>query len=242
MPTPDDFRALARSSPWRFRTLHFRHRTAEREVEAWLRRPGHLVVRREGHDDHVSTGVPYTRGWTSLGPGKVSQSVPVHPHDAVPQWRADGLVARRPDDLAIEWDDPIYGDYTWVAMLDPVELSHHVTVRDVHESDRAGRRTWWAHVAAAPGYEPRCGCCALLWSEVSELAEQVVGGVTVREHDPAVVYPDGYDVALDVDTGVVVVLRPRGGDHAHLWFEVDVVAVDAVDAGVGDPPQRTEPS
>ena len=43
-PGPDDFRALARSSPWRFGTLHFTHRAdGEDPVEAWLTRPGHLV-------------------------------------------------------------------------------------------------------------------------------------------------------------------------------------------------------
>jgi hypothetical protein len=232
VPTPDDFQALARSSPWRFRALHFRHRDRDRTVEAWLHRPGRLLVRHPERGDTVETGVPYSRGWVSMGEGKVSRPVPVHPHDAVPQLCPDGLVARRPDDPAIEWDDPIYGSYQWVAMLDPVELSHHVSVSEVRETERAGRPTWWAHVEAAPGYEPRCGCCALLWSEISEVDEQVVGAPTVRATDPDVTYPDGYEIGLDLETGVVVSLRPVGGDHAHLWFEVDVVAVDSAVAPV----------
>lgn len=231
MPTADDFQALARSSPWRFRALHFRHRHRdhEREVEAWLHRPDHLVVRREGRDDVVSTGAPYSSGWVSIGPGKVSQPVPVHPHDAVPERRPDGLVARRPDDLAIEWDDPIYGDYQWVAMLDPVELSHHVAVDDVVESERAGRPTWWARVAALPGYEPRCDCCALIWSEISDADRLVVSEPTEPPPDPGVAYPDDYTVGLDVETGVVVALRPSGGPSRwpRQWFEVDVLAVDS---------------
>ncbi len=123
----------------------------------------------------------------------------------------------------------MYDDYQWVAMLDPVELSHHVTVADVEAGERLGRPVWRARVWAAPGYEPRCGCCALLWSEISEVDEQVIGGPTVRAEKPDVVYPDGWHVALDVGTGVVVELRPAGpahADHADRWFEVDVLAVD----------------
>jgi hypothetical protein len=40
--TEDSFRALARSSPWRWTTLHFAHRAGFGEVEAWVKRPGRL--------------------------------------------------------------------------------------------------------------------------------------------------------------------------------------------------------
>lgn len=68
VPTADDVRALARSSPWRFRTLHWTHRSEltgdrGREVEAWLQRPGHLTV-RVGTEVGVEEGVPYG---TSVG-------------------------------------------------------------------------------------------------------------------------------------------------------------------------------
>lgn len=40
-----------------------------------------------------------------------------------PVWRSDGLVARRPDGFDVVYDDPMYENYQWVAMLDPVELA-----------------------------------------------------------------------------------------------------------------------
>ena len=54
--TVDAFQALARSSPWRWRTLHFRHRSGSEEVEAWLRRPGRLLVRTADGREHRVIG------------------------------------------------------------------------------------------------------------------------------------------------------------------------------------------
>jgi hypothetical protein len=41
------------------------------------------------------------------------------------------------------------------------------------------------------------------------------------------VYPDGYDVALDVAAGVVVRCRPVGGARSAPWLENDLLDVDA---------------
>jgi hypothetical protein len=40
-------------------------------------------------------------------------------------------------------------------------------------------------------------------------------------------YPDGYDVSLDVGTGVVVRCRPVGGGDDAPWLENLIHAVDA---------------
>lgn len=197
-PGPDDFRALALSSPWRFGTLHFTHRAeGEDPVEAWLRRPGHLEVLTRG-ERHEETGVPYTRSALylpepPLAPGagaepglaprtEVGETVPfprVTPQSVEPVRRPDGLVAVRPDAIEIEYDDPMWQNYRWVAMLDPVELSHGVEVSEVQVRERFGRATWTASVralresseGAGDGYDPRCSCCPLLFGEVSQELE-----------------------------------------------------------------------
>ena len=44
---------------------------------------------------------------------------------------------------------------------------------------------------------------------------------------PGTVYPDGFDVALDVQTGIVVHLAPVGGNDDELGFDVVIHEVDA---------------
>jgi hypothetical protein len=139
--------------------------------------------------------------------------------------RPDGLVARRPEGWFLEHSDPMWENYTWPAMLDPDELSHDVGVSDVRRDDRAGRETWWARLVPEPGYEPRCGCCPLLWCEVAVQAEYGdEPGRLARFAEQG--YPDAHDVALDVQTGVVVVLEPVGGGRDGFRFTVDIHAVD----------------
>jgi hypothetical protein len=122
--------------------------------------------------------------------------------------RADGLVAARPEDPDLGYGDPMYGTYRWVAMLDPVELSHHVDVEDVRAGDLFGRPVWRARVSAAEEYAPRCGCCPLLTSWIAARDEAECGGPEPR---PAEDYPAAYDVVLDLQTGVVVSMQPSGG-------------------------------
>ena len=77
-------------------------------------------------------------------------------------------------------------------------------------------------MAAVDGCEPRCGCCPLLWSAVSEREEAVAGGRTWPDkHHPGVTYPEAYDVALDVPTGIVVSLAAVGeGTGPDVGFSV----------------------
>jgi hypothetical protein len=204
--TEDSFRALARSSPWRWSSLHFTRRGHGSPVEAWVRRPGLMRVRVDGRDELVMDE-PRER--------------------AEPVLRPDGLVAERPEPHYLHGeDDPMWQDYTWVAMLDPAELGDGTRVADLAADDRGGRDVWRARVWAAHGYEPRCGCCPLLWSEIAELAEAADGGPTWRERHPDVVYPDGFEVALDVQTSVLVELHPVGGDRPDHVIEVDIHEVD----------------
>jgi hypothetical protein len=150
------------------------------------------------------------------------------PHEVAPERRPDGLVAVRPSDDEVAYDDPMWQSYDWVAMLDPVELSHHTTVDGLRDHERDGRRTWSARMRAAEGYEPRCGCCALLWSFISDRDEEADEDRRDEWRPrPGVVYPDAYDVALDVQTAVVVDLHPLGGNREDLGFSVRLRDVDA---------------
>ncbi len=233
-PTVDDFHALARSSPWRWRTLHFRHRSGfPGRCEAWVRRPGELLVREPDGSLTRHEGLPYTVSsmiWVSDDPGFVPPPDPPRrvPQDVEPTRRADGLVAERPSDPGIDYDDPMHGNFTWVAMLDPVELSHHVEVTHLRPVDVAGRPAWRAQLRAVPGYDPRCGgnCCELLYSEAG-LRADFPDPADVPETWVGRAYPDRYDVALDVQTGVVVRCLPVGGPSDAPWLENDILEVDA---------------
>ncbi|MFC6695336.1 hypothetical protein [Nocardioides daphniae] len=241
MLTPDAFRALARSSPWRCSTAHFTHRgDGTGEVEAWLERPGTVTVRDE-HGTHRWVDDPGNRGQVVVVrayeemPGRYPDDDPVaadlHPpavraRDLTPITRDDGLVLVRPDDESwpgawqpyFDPDDPMYGNYRWVAMLDPRELARGVEVSDVREVRHHGRTAWAARCVPIEGYDPRCGCCELLWSEVSVRAEVEAGGPEPR---PGTVFPEAYDVVLDHATGFVVHLVPVG-ESSRDDLELDV--------------------
>lgn len=240
VPTADDFRALARSGPWRFTHAHFT-RTGPHDgpcgVEAWLDRPGRMRV-RDSHGEQTwvdgqqmgvpralvaPTGLPewYADGEVAPEPDPVRQWA----RDLTPRLRADGLLAERPTGTfpwsAYEADDPMYDNYRWVAMLDPLELSAGVELTDLREATHHGRPVWAARAAALEEYEPRCGCCALLWSEISDRGEYG------DERDlSGIDYPLAWDVMLDVATAMVVRIVPVWASgpstfNAH-WFDVEI--------------------
>lgn len=230
-PTADAFHALARSSPWRWTTLHFRHRSAfNGPCEAWVHRPGELLVRLPDGTEHRESGLPYSSSVSvvfSSSAGSPAPPVPERrlPHEATPAYRPDGLVAARPDEFGVDYDDPMYGNYSWVAMLDPVELSHHVAVTNLRAEEVGGRPAWRADLRAEPGYAPRCGgnCCELLYSEAGRVCE--VDDPADAYIGPGADYPDHYDVALDLQTGVVVRCLPIGGAPGAPWLENDILEV-----------------
>jgi hypothetical protein len=94
------------------------------------------------------------------------------------------------------------------------------------ETARLGRRTLWAVARAVEGYDPRCSCCPLLWGEVSE---HLLHGEPGQEYAvrPDLIYPDGWLVGLDFETGVVVSCEPVGGSRRDLGFTVEIHSVDS---------------
>ncbi len=227
-PTESQFRALARSGPWRFTTLHLTHRRADGEqVEAWLARPGRLRVRTADGRVHVVDVPPRTVNVIRLDADRSEDVVARRPHDVEVRLDADGFVAERPRDHLLDTDDPMWRSYDWVAMLDPVELSVGTEVHELAETLRHGRTTWWARMVAVDGYEPRCSCCPLLWGEVSERLEAGAGGTTLAASRSDVEYPASWLVGLDLATGVVVSCEPLGGDRRDVGFTVTLHEVDA---------------
>jgi hypothetical protein len=225
-PTADRYRALARSSPWRFTTLHLTRRDARGDVvEAWLRRPGRLRVRTGDGRIHRVEGVPHVRELIPLDGSPRRSWVPVDPRDVPVELDADGFVRERPDRLDIGYDDPMWRDYTWVAMLDPVELSTGTVVHETAVTTRHGRTTWWARLTATEHYAPRCSCCPLLGGEAPVRPGAQAAGASDRATGDAA-HPGAWLVGLDLATGVVVSSRPLGGDRDDLGFEVTVHEVD----------------
>jgi hypothetical protein len=222
--TEDSFRALARSSPWRWSAVHLRHRSgqlptaAEDGLEAWLVRPDGLrLVGSDGRELPLSLQ-EQRRDGRPTGPWRPPATT----------YRPDGLVAERsPQDFL---DDRLLGDalfwqnYYWVAMLDPLELSHHVAVSALREDEVSGRPAWRARLVAELGYEPRCGgnCCELLYSEAG-LRSDFPEPEDVPEGWRGQTYPEAYDVALDVATGIVVRCLPIGGPSDAPWLENDIL-------------------
>ncbi|WP_270260827.1 hypothetical protein [Kocuria marina] len=215
MPDTVDFRALAASSPWRFTTAHFTHRrqvhggaTAEGgPVEAWLDRSRHRVVVRTAEGVEVAEGAPYS------GAGRGPDSELLSPLAGV-VLRPDGLVAQRPEEWHLDHGDPMWQDYRWTAMLDPVELCQGVEISDVTATVLRGRTTWAATCRPlvgqgedwVGGYLPRCGCCPLLDSPASRIYEYGLEDPTLNAGLATV-----YRVHLNVGTGIVVDLTPLDG-------------------------------
>ena len=223
--TPETFQALARSSPWRWSSAHLSRTDAEGTVEAWIRRPGWMRVRDPRQGEQVVVGAPYSstlmtaypEGWD--GPRRrPTQVIGRPPQDAEPLWRDDGLVAVRPEAWDLQYGDPMWGSYQWVAMLDPVELSHGVRVDDVRAAVREGRATWTARLVPEPDYDPTCGCCALLRSEISDRLENDDDWVPPAGST----YPWAYDVGLDVESGIAVFVRAIGVPAPDTTYEVSL--------------------
>ena len=249
MPDAEDFRALARSSPWLFSTLRFTYRSGRsaQAVRAWLRRPDLLRVETT---DGALLGV--VRGRSSVGGVLGAGPWDEPPVEPPPVLRPDGLVAVRPawGDLS-QADDPMWQSYAWVAMLDPLELADGrergpgeparepgppVRIEALREVEHGARPAWEAVVATTSTYEPRCACCSLLRDpeidrlEWGDAAQRFTGAE----------YPTATRVRLDVGTGVCVSTEALDGTWAGDGHEVLIEAVDEPmdDALFARPPFR----
>lgn len=246
-PTPEMFRGLARSSPWRWRALTFDlHRRPlhgpEHTVHASVERGVGLDVRLADGLRHRDAAARTRAGWSERGTARHGIHELPFAWELPVEVGTDGFVVRRP--TAPTSDDPMWQDYQWVAMLDPVELAdgHPRTpaveadpgavpppALDVHRIDasaRHGRETWWAEVSPREDYSPRCSCCPLLFGRVSEELEVLAGGPSMLERRPDLVYATRYRVALDVGTGVCVHVEHLDGDHVGRGFSLDIRGVD----------------
>ncbi|MGY1638957.1 hypothetical protein ACI78V_20120 [Geodermatophilus sp. SYSU D00742] len=233
MPDADAFRALARSSPWRWSTLRFtvrwRGEHALEPVRAWLRRPDALRVESlDGRflqvvrEQRQQVGVLTTDGGRTV-------SLPWPAEGPAPVLRPDGLVAERPDGLS--YDDPMYQSYSWVALLDPVELADgrdHETgtlagpaleVEAVRVVEHGGRPAWEALVRTTTRYEPRCACCPLL-------RDAEIDRLEYGERWEGAEYPSASLVRLDAGTGVCLWTEALDGSFAGDGHDVRIEDVD----------------
>lgn len=132
--TERTFRGLARSSPWRWRSVHLvQHADPDSvggaRVEAWIRRPGLMRVLADGRPEVVRQPAQ-TMTRYSTDPGGSHQVALARPGVVPPVVDADGLVTVRPPDTVVDLDDPMWQSYHWVAMLDPAELADGDPWRD----------------------------------------------------------------------------------------------------------------
>jgi len=237
-PSADSFAALARSSPWRWSTLRFTvtwpgDPWTDGAVRAWLRRPDSLRVESvDGALLRAERTTPPSIG--IYGPGGGSTRQALWASQAVrPPLRPDGLVAERPSDPLLTYDDPMHESYHWVAMLDPAEFADgrdHETglpatgpldYRSLSEVEHAGRPAWEALVVPQATYEPRCGCCPLLRTGAVDLLEY-----EGRPEHLLEAYPEAFRVRLDVQTGVCVLTEEIGGLRPGKGHDLRIEAVD----------------
>ncbi|MDP8987563.1 MAG: hypothetical protein M3N11_04355 [Actinomycetota bacterium] len=173
---------------------------------------------------------------TSKGGG--AQFVRPWSFETTPTFGDDGLVRRRPSEHEVKYDDPMLQDYRWVAILDPVELAdgcgrsfadpetEPVAVDEVRAIELHGREAWEALVHPTSSYDPRCPCCALLFSAESQACDSAAGGPTPADGAPAYQYADAHRITLDVGTGVCVRSEEIGGSRPGWGHEVAIEAVD----------------
>lgn len=195
-PTPQRFVALARSSPWRWRTLRLR------VLRGWGRPPLRVLVRRpDGLRVEALDGTLLEaerqepnrpRLLTSKGGG--AQFVRPWSFDTTPTFGDDGLVRRRPSEHEVKYDGPMLQDYRWVPF--------------------------------SSSYDSRCPCCALLFSAESQACDSAAGGPTPADGAPAYQYADAHRITLDVGTGVCVRSEEIGGSRPGWGHEVAIEAVD----------------
>lgn len=231
-PTIERFRALARSSPWRWSTLRYvqeRHPSGRdhNRVRVFIRRPKTARVEQlDGTLLRVHSGEPQTVTPLSRHGNAPPVTLP-GPSDVEVELDQVGLVRQRPGRWQLDTDTVMIGNYYDMALLDPVELADGgddgpgATIEDLHVVEHRGRQAWEAVLRPTAAYDPLCPCCPLL---LSELFEDVGHGL--REDDPGFVYPDGHRVRIDVATGICVYNEQLGGTRNVQGHDLSIEAVD----------------
>ncbi|HEX6887313.1 MAG TPA: hypothetical protein VF143_04330 [Candidatus Nanopelagicales bacterium] len=237
MADDEQLRRLARSSPWRWRTVRFTYEDGELPtVRAWIRRPQAMRVETQAGallSAEPGAARPTNVSFFAVGQGGGADDAPVLP---VPVWWTDpgapepplgpdGLVAEPVAlPLQVQLDDPMWQSYRWVALLNPRELadaedgSAAVAIDELEEVRWHERPALRAIVRPLAGYAPRCGCCPLLPSRIAALAEGFP--------DPDGAFADAHEVVLDLATSICVRARELGGPHDRRGFDVVLEAVD----------------
>ncbi|MCZ4563932.1 hypothetical protein O4160_24115 [Rhodococcus sp. IEGM 1401] len=231
-PSVEQFRRLAQSSPWLWESVEFellptRHTLS---VHAWIRRPGNMRVEDANGKlvERVGAGIPYAGMGVQYSNGAPRQLEGRWPSDTTPTFDSDGLVSALPsiaDSWLVDYDDPFYENYQWIAMLNPIEVTrsghdHSSTetvteLSEVRAVEHHGRPAWQATVVTTDRYDARCECCALLSGHYDSETRHWVPGppVTVR---------------LDVQTGICVYVGPPVDQPtAEPDLDLTIIAVDA---------------
>jgi hypothetical protein len=230
--SPERFRALARSSPWRWSTLRYVHHElpegrGQDPIRVWLRR---LKLARIEHLDGSLRGIRRDHPLTVAALSRRGRATPVPvpgPDEVEVDLDDDGLVRQRPGPAGVDADAPMIGNYYHVALLDPVELADGYDdgpgahIEQLREVDHHSRPAWEAVLRPTATYIPRCQCCSLLLG-----IEPLEGGLDLRSVDPDFVFPDAHLVRLDVQTGVCVTNEHIGGTRAGWGHDITIEAVD----------------
>ncbi|QCQ91155.1 hypothetical protein [Rhodococcus sp. SGAir0479] len=188
---------------------------------AWIRRPGDLRVEdADGNLLEAATSRRPYAGTMYTSDGRGGEILGHWPTDIRPAFAEDGLVEAVPDRIDVDYDQPFYEDYRWVAMLNPIELADrvhnrddpNVTPVDLHDVTRVehhGRPALQATAQPTPAYDPRCPCCPLLIGEFDHETDLWAPG------PPSL-------VRVDEQTGICVSIE----HPSWIEFDVEIIAVD----------------
>ncbi|GAB2485951.1 hypothetical protein GCM10027030_19990 [Luteococcus sediminum] len=219
----DDFRALARSAPWLWRSFTAVVTAAGGDPVDFGREPIRVTTNRDGALEATRLD------------GEVLKSERATPGEwpdrdallAEATRRPDGLVTHRVDSPP-DLDCVLIQSYQWVAITDPRELvesawsgeASDALIEDLRVEVIDGRETWCATVTPAQDYDPRCSCCALMTGTVS-LAIDQIGDWEHRARGAST----RFAVGLDRQTGVVSHLRHLDGKTAGEGWDIRIESV-----------------
>ena len=213
----DAFRALCRSSPWKWQSLRFQVRPAAAEarfVNAWLRRP--LALRVEAADGtllHSTAALNDSKDSLFTSGSRKPWLLPAYL--VTPGYDDDGLVRRRPE---AAYGEPGFGPdpasaARFSAWLDPVELAGKAPVpldfpfSNVTEPeaiaivDHEGRQALETVLRPNPTYTP-------------------------FHPDAPFLFPGRTAVRIDAGTGICVASQSLDGETAGQGHWLKILAVD----------------